>query len=178
MKKLLCLMMVSAPLWCGAQSEGKAALVPPPPRALVPGKTELTLPQLRDRLVLAAPQQLLWSAYEDKVNAYAGAAYREKPVLASQEDTAVHQIGRLVDKLQNRLAALEEVEFTAKALYASLSPEQQKTANQWLISTIPAWVGVAPGASPPEEGRRKAAKPESGTRPHRPGGGAGPGAGF
>ena len=141
---------------------------PAAPRAPT-GKMEITLEQLRDRLLLKPEQQALWIAYAAKVGAYTDVFYREKPVLASQESTATHQVARLVDAMQNRLAALEEVESAAKNLFASLSPDQQKTANQLLIATLPTFSSYAPNA--PDDGKRaKPAKPDSGTRPHRSGG--------
>lgn len=183
LKKLLCLIIALGPVFAGAQALSPAIAassplaVPAAPRAANPGgKLEITLEQLRDRLLLKPEQQALWSAYAAKVGAYAEVFYREKPVLASQESTATHQVARLVDAMQNRLAALEEVEFAAKNLFASLSPDQQKTANQLLIATIPTLSSYAPNA--PEDGKRvKSAKPDSGTRPRR-GGGGGMGSGM
>jgi hypothetical protein len=136
------------------------------------------LPQVRDLLLLTAQQQALWHVFESKVDAYTDAYYRQKPVLPGQDDTATHQIGRMVDNLQNRLAALEDVESAAKALYASLAPEQQKTANQMLLLTIPTFANSGAGLNQPaEDSRRKGGKPEGGTRPHRAGGAGGMGGG-
>lgn len=185
MMKLAWLMIAFGPIVCWAQSDGK--IVPlegsktvevrkPPAYASSAGIYDVTLPQVRDHLALTAQQQPLWSAYESTVNAYAASYYREKPVLPSQEDTAPHQIGRLVDNLQNRLASLEEIERAAKTLYASLTPEQQKIANQMMISTIPTFTSSGSGFSPsPDEDRRKGSKADAGMRPHRGGPGQGRG---
>lgn len=182
MKKLAWTMLVLAPVACWAQSE--AGVVPAPGAAAPPGRAapprpnpaatrEVTLPLLHDRLALTTAQQTLWQVFESKVEAYTETHYRQKPVLPSPEDAAPHQIGRMVDNLQNRLAALEEVEAAAKTLYASLAPGQQKTANQMLLLAIPTFAAVAGGPNQPaEEGRRKGGKPEGGMRSHR---GAGPG---
>lgn len=182
MKKLAWTMLVLAPVACWAQSE--AGVVPAPGIAAPPGRAapprpnpaamrEVTLPLLHDRLALTTAQQTLWQVFESKVEAYTETHYRQKPVLPSPEDAAPHQIGRMVDNLQNRLAALEEVEAAAKTLYASLAPEQQKTANQMLLLAIPTFASAGSGPNQPaEEGRRKGGKPEGGMRAHR---GAGPG---
>ncbi len=158
MKRLAWLVVVAVPLVSWAQSKSP----------------EGSLAQFHDRLALTVQQQGFWSAYESKVDAYVGAYYRQKPVVPAPEDTAPHQIGRLVDNLQNRLAALEEVESAAKVLYASLIPAQQKIANQMLISTIPTFSSADIGSTlPGEDTHRKENKPDSGKRSHRGGAGAG-----
>jgi hypothetical protein len=134
------------------------------------GKYDSPLEQVRDRLALTPEQQALWHAYESKVDAYTGLHYREKPAVPSQEEAAPRQIGRLVDNLQNRLAALEEVENAAKTLYANLSPEQQKTANQMLLSTVPTFASNSSYRQPREEGKAKGGRSEGGTRMRRGGG--------
>lgn len=187
MKKLACLMLVLAPVACWAQSE--AGVLPAPGAAAPPGRAapprpnpaatrEVNLPLLHDRLALTTAQQTLWQVFESKVEAYTETHYRQKPVLPSPEDAAPHQIGRMVDNLQNRLAALEDVESAAKTLYASLTPAQQKTANQMLLLTIPTFAAAGGGPNQPaEEGRRKGGKPDGGMRPHRAGAAAGMGGG-
>ena len=138
------------------------------------GSFELTLEQLRDRLKLAPEQLPLWTNYANKVSAYIEVFYREKPVLASQQNTAPQQVARIVDTLQNRLAAMEEVESATKKLYAALNAEQQKTANQTLLSTIPSFGSGAAGPAS-EDARKKGAKPEG--RGHRGGSAGGGGMG-
>lgn len=187
MKKLAWTMLVLAPVACWAQSQAGAVPTPgadaplgraPPPRPNPAAMREVTLPLLHDRLALTAAQQTLWQVFESKVEAYTETHYRQKPVLPSPEDAAPHQIGRMVDNLQNRLAALEEVEAAAKTLYASLAPEQQKTANQMLLLAIPTLAAVGGGPNQPaEESRRKGGKPEGGMRSHRGGAAGGLGGG-
>lgn len=141
-----------------------------PARPNSPGTREVTLPQVRDLLLLTAQQQALWGVFENKVDAYSSTYYRQKPTLPSPEYSAPHQIGRMVDNLQNRLAALEDVESAAKTLYASLTPAQQKTANQMLLLTIPTFAPSGSGPNQPaDEARRRGGKPEGSMRPHRPG---------
>ena len=109
-----------------------------------------------------------------KVDAYIGQYYRQKPIVPSVDDAAPHQIGRMVDDLQNRLAALEEVESAAKNLYASLTPVQQKTANELLILTIPTFLPASgESTSSTADVRRKDGKTDAARRSRRGGAMAG-----
>ncbi len=181
MKKLFYLLLAMSPVFAGAQTLDPAAtgsgvaVGALRTSANLGGRPEVTLEQLRDRLVLSPQQAAPWNTFADKVSAYADVFYHEKPVLASQESTAPHQVGRLVDNMQNRLAALEEVESAAKRLFASLGPDQQKTANQLLLATIPSF--SFSGKDAPENVRSKSTKPDSATHQHRGGGMGGMGGG-
>jgi hypothetical protein len=158
MKKLAWLVVVVVPIVSWAQSRSP----------------EGSLAQFHDRLALTVQQQGFWSAYESKVEAYTSAYYRQKPVVPAPEDSAPHQVGRMVDNLQNRLAALEEVEIAAKDLYAILIPDQQKIANQLLISTIPTFTSADFGSTlPGEDTHRRDGRTESGKRSHQGGAGGG-----
>ena len=171
MKKRIGLICALAPLLAWSQT-GASPAPGVPVTQNQQGTFELTLEQLRDRLKLSSEQLPLWTNYANKISAYTGVFYREKPVLASQQNTAPQQVARLVDALQNRLAALEEVESATKKLYAALDGEQQKTANQLLLSTVPSFAMGGSGAGS-DDGRKKGAKPEG--RGHRGGMGGGPG---
>jgi len=181
LKNLAWLLLLLGSLTCWAQQGAMAvnAEGASPPHLNNPPRTfDNSIVQVRNLLGLTPEQQPLWRAYESKVDAYTARFYQEKPVVSALEDTAPHQIGRLVDNLQNRLATLEDLEQAAKSLYASLTPEQQKTANQMLLSTIPVLTSSAPGSSPAkEEGRSKEGKAEGGSRPRRSGGSGGLGGG-
>ena len=50
-----------------------------------------------------------------------------------------------MDAARNRLAALEEIADSAKALYAGLSPEQKKVAD----ARLPSLIGLAATSSRP-----------------------------
>ena len=180
MKKLVWLMIILGPIGAWAQSGSNPVSAAAAAATEASGastylnaseKNDSPLAQVRNRLGLTPEQQPLWQAYESKVDAYTALYYRQKPVLASPDDAAVHQIGRMVDNLQNRLAALEDVEQAAKNLYASLSPEQQKTANQVLLSTIPGFGSSVIGSSPlKEDSRHKEGKAAGSSRSRRMGG--------
>src|SRR5437660_178017 len=76
---------------------------------------ELTVHELEEDLKLTAAQQPLWQVYVDKLRALANDVARErgrKPAPAS----VPQQLDRVVDAARNRLAALEEVADSAKAL--------------------------------------------------------------
>jgi hypothetical protein len=152
MKSIVWLTLFWLPLACFAQAEDR-------------------LTELHGRLALTPQQQTVWAAYENYVAAYNSVYYRQKPVVPSPEDAAPHQISRLVDNLQNRLAALEDVEAGAKALYVGLNPDQQKIANQMLILTIPTFTSPGSGFSDTPAKAHTKEKSDSGKRTHR--GGAG-----
>jgi len=153
----LSVMAVTLPALTWAQATGSAPLPPISPSAglLASGQVKLTLPELQDRLVLTVQQQLLWTGFESRVDAYVGLYYRERPVQPSLDLAATQQLAQWLGQQQNRLAALEDVEVAAKALYASLDPEQQQVANQFLLGTIPGFSPVISGSSTAQEQRRK-----------------------
>jgi len=149
---------------------GQSQTPPPPPGPA----SDSSLSSIREQLGLQAAQQAGWQKYETAVNAYIALYYQERPVFASENDAAPTQIRRLVDMHSNRLAALEDIETAAKGLYASLSPAQQKLANQRLLASIPVMGGGSSGGS---MSAGKGGKPDGG-HGHRaggPGGGMGSG---
>ena len=108
--------------------------------------------RLLDRLQLLDAQMPAWAAYRARVEAYSRTFYDEKPLAAFATEPAPRQVGHLVDNLSNRLAALEDVEASAKALYALLTPAQQKIADQYLAASVPmlgAGMGLTPVVSAP-----------------------------
>jgi hypothetical protein len=145
----------------------------PPPISSTTAAPQGGLSQVHDRLKLSDSQQELWSAYVTKIDDYNKVYYQEKPPTPSSGDAAPRQIGRLFDNMQNRLAAMDEIERTAKALYAVLDVGQKKTADQILLSTIPVFASTANFACPvPSQGKPRNERPDG--SPHkRPGGGMG-----
>ena len=156
------------PVLTWAQGTGSAPLPPTPPSAGLSesGQLKLTLPELQARLALTAQQQPLWAGFEARVDAYVGLYYREKPVQPSLDLAATQQLTQWFGQQQNRLAALEDVEVVAKALYASLDPAQQQIANQFMLGILPGFAPVTSGPGVAQEQRRK------------PGSGAGRGRGM
>jgi hypothetical protein len=129
-----------------------------------------TLGAVHDRLKLSNAQEPYWESYVARIDAYTQVFYQEKPASALTGDTAPRQIARTIDNMQNRLAVLDEVERSAKALYAMLDASQKETADQSLLATIPVF-GTA-NCPPMLEGKGKNTKPDG--APHkRHGGGMG-----
>lgn len=158
MKKLAATVALCLPLWALSQT------VPTSPGPAIGNG----LTGVHDQLGLQQSQEAAWQKFELAANAYITLHYQERPVLASESDAAPAQFRRLVDLHSNRLAALEDVESAVKALYATMTPAQQKLANQSLLATIPV-IGGGSGPSSSEKG----SKPEG--RGHR---GGGPGGGM
>ena len=160
------------PFLCLAQSD----LSQPHPPADGMAPTGYTTPagagnmaQLLDHLHLSPEQMPLWDAYSARVAAYTRLYYEEKPASAYVGDSGARQVGRLVDLLQNRLAALEDVESAARVLYAGLNPVQKKLADTALLDSVPVFntlgVSSCPATGTGAGGARK------------DGGGRGPGGG-
>jgi hypothetical protein len=178
-KRAVCLMILLAPMLGWTQSDGKIAPVSPgnpvestkEAKASSPAMREVSFSQVHDRLRLSATQQSLWDIFKGRVDAYTGVYYRQMPSVPTPDDAATHQIGRMVVNLQNRLAALEEVEAAAKSLYESLSPEQQRVANELLILTIPTFLpSISDSIRVPADARRQEGKSDAGKRSRRGGG--------
>jgi len=155
------------PLLCAAQSAG----MPAPPSPAAPVDTISSRAQVADKLHLTAAQQEDWANYVARLDAYSKLFYEEKPVAAYASDTAVRQFGRLTDALQNRLAALEDIETAARQLYATLTPGQQNLANQWLVSTVPVFASAA--SCVPTDNRPGDERRDGGQRSRRGGGSMG-----
>jgi hypothetical protein len=127
--------------------------------------------QVHDRLKLTDAQLPLWLAFMARIDDYSKVYYRERPTSATSGDSAPRQIGRLFDNMQNRLAALDEIERTAKALYAVLDPDQRQTADQLLFSTIPVFASSSNLACPPpNEGKQKGERAEGAQHKRHAGG--------
>ena len=96
--------------------------------------------ELREDLKLTPAQQPAWDSYESKVRAFAADLKRAraaKPSEAEGQETAPQRIDRLVDIARDRLAALEDIADSAKALYAGLTREQKAIADARLATAVP-----------------------------------------
>jgi hypothetical protein len=126
---------------------------------------------LGDRLQLTPTQQAYWADYIAKIDGYTKVFYQEKPASAFKAEAAPRQIGRMIDKLQNQLAALDEVETSAKALYSILTTAQRQTADEWLLSTVPVFSTANLDLCPPtKDGNSRPEKRDAGQRKRHPGG--------
>ena len=125
-----------------------------------------SLAQVHDKLQLTDTQAPLWADYVARLDEYSRVFYGELPAAAYRDDAAPRQIGRLTDKMQVRLAVRDEIEGAAKALYAVLSPEQKKTADQLLITTIPVFASSS-DVSCPAPVKSKSDRSDSSQHQHR-----------
>jgi hypothetical protein len=168
------------PLLCSAQEQSKNIGVPPVPSASASSEAQSVPPlripegsliQVRERLKLTDSQQLFWSDYVARIDDYSKEYYQERPASALSGDAAPRQIGRFIDNMQNRLAVLDEIERSAKALYAVLDAGQRQIADELLLSTIPVFASSANSACPPpNEGKPRNEKADGGQHKRRSGG--------
>lgn len=128
------------------------------------------LRQTAEALALTPTQWPLWDRYQEKI----GALMADQMKLESWQprQSAPQQIGRRVDTVRNRLAAMEDVQEAASKLYAVLDDKQKRTADQMLVATVPAlYSGLSGGGNERSESR--------GSGRGGPGGGmGGPGGGM
>lgn len=124
------------------------------------------LAQVGADLAITDAQRSVWDDYCDAVGALMTDQMRARRVVASS-DNAVQQIGRKVDVVRNRLAAMEDIQMAASRLYTALTPEQQRIADVRLAATVPAlYSGVNA-----DRGERGQPRDRRGPPPGGPGGG-------
>jgi len=98
---------------------------------------EYAIEELREDLKLQPQQQASWDRYVDKVRAIADDATRDRDRLRREPDmSGMQRIDYAVDVARNRYTALEDAADAAKALYKSLSPEQQKSADRRIANVM------------------------------------------
>jgi hypothetical protein len=113
--------------------QGKAGKSEPTPML------EVTLHELQEDLKLVPEQQPLFDAYAETLRGLANDVARERQrqnAAKAVSATLVERIDRNVDALRNRLAAVEDIAQAAKALYARLNPDQQRTADPRLATLM------------------------------------------
>jgi len=93
--------------------------------------------RVKDYLQITPDQENAWNYFVDKVDGYAKQMSVQRQSGTAKPDSAPRKIGRLVDVMQNRLAALEQLEGASKSLYVLLSDAQKKRADDNLVSAIP-----------------------------------------
>jgi hypothetical protein len=91
----------------------------------------MQLTNTRLALKLSSEQNPAWQSYEDKVIGLIS----EQP--QSPGDGAVKQIDRNAELLRGRLAAMQDLAYAAKDLYAILSDDQKAVAERMLGATVP-----------------------------------------
>jgi hypothetical protein len=127
------------------------------PEIGAPRAFDVTLHELEEDLKLTRAQQPLWTRYEDAVRALADDVRRERTPVREEPVDFAQRVDRVVAAYQNRLTAVEEIALAAKALYATLTPEQRRVADPRLatVMAMPLAGGVresgplSPGNMPP-----------------------------
>ena len=116
---------------------------------------DFRLSQLQEALKPTPEQGALWQSFAAKVRAYAEDLSREsgrsidlRPGADTGPAQGLAHIAKAVDAARNRLAALEETEFAAKALYKTLSAEQKSIADVRLPAIVAPRTLAAPGTAP------------------------------
>ena len=109
------------------------------------------LDNLRSQLRLRPDQEAAWSTYQERVGAMLSDQLRPRQEKAVQGN-AMQQIGRQVDGLRNRLAALEEVADAAGQLYRRLDDRQKALADRLLPATLPIYDRSMPAGNGPRSG--------------------------
>ncbi|MFO1059128.1 MAG: Spy/CpxP family protein refolding chaperone [Dongiaceae bacterium] len=96
----------------------------------------------RTELAITDAQGGPWNAFADAVRGAAktlAAAHQAKGP-GDDEGTALDQMQRRIDLLSAHLAALKQIQAAAAPLYAALSPEQKKTADDLMGESMrPRW---------------------------------------
>lgn len=178
-RSLVCVALL-LPLLCSAQGVGAApepitnanattTMLAPPPVAVYDSGAARLLDQLKPD----ATQMPLWLRYNTALERYSKTYFEEKPLSAYASETGARQVGRLVDSLQNRLAALEDVETAARALYAALTPAQRKNADQLMLASVPIYVPAGAALCPTESDKKLRPDQMGQSRSSRHGGGMG-----
>ncbi len=124
----------------GGQSGTRSVM---PQRPVTPEIIDEQLGLLEEALNLTQAQWPAWQRYADQVRALSGDVDRERRrAELAEKENAVQQLDHASDALRNRLTALEDIAGSARALYGTLTPEQQTVANGRLSGVVLRLVGV------------------------------------
>jgi len=116
----------------GADDAGRSS----PELAALTQEFSAHLLEVQQRLKLEAGQQLAWDTFAARAEALMQDQLRGLPAMPERED-AVRRINRRVDVVRNRLAAMEDIADAARQLYALLTAEQRKVADELLPTAVP-----------------------------------------
>lgn len=141
----------------GGPPSGRAAMgeqAMPRGQAGAIDQVQLQLVELEEDLRLAPEQRRAWSLYADRMRSLAGDIARSRTAVRFPKGTAAQQFDFLSDTMRNRLTAFEDIADAGKALYATLTPDQQEIADRRLarvavsLLDIGATPATGPGAAP------------------------------
>lgn len=132
-------------------------------RAYLAQQYQGALARTQDQLRLMPDQQSAWGLYREQVSSLLSDVVNLRATAGPSKQNALSAIGARVDRVRNRLAAMEAVNDAAQALYTQLSSEQRLIADRLLITTVPNLYGdLADG--PTTRGRPPARPGAEGTR--------------
>lgn len=92
---------------------------------------------LRIRLLITPEQSSPWDDFQAKARAWAEEAFRGRTTTAMGEQSALRSMQLRLSEAQNRYALMESLNDSVKKLYATLSPDQQRIADQYLPPILP-----------------------------------------
>jgi hypothetical protein len=96
-----------------------------------------SLKQLYGRLQLTPAQQSAWAGFEKSVKGYSDQFFAEAPLSAFAGEPAPRQVERMAERMQDRMNTVQGIARAAKTLYAVLDAQQKKTADLYLLASIP-----------------------------------------
>jgi hypothetical protein len=117
---------------------------PPPSDSAMADDPTRQLDQLHYQFRLRPEQEKAWAAYQKRIESLLDDGQRERPLEVLSEATAIRQIDTRIDRVRNRLAALEDVADAARALYAQLDESQRALADRLLVRTLPSLLPGGP----------------------------------
>ena len=132
---LLLLLSACAPFGGGGRG-GPSGDAVGPPIISVTDQQQVLLRETAAELKLTPRQLVLWERYQQRVGALMADQLRSEPS-PNRRLSAPQQIDSRVATVRQRLAAIEEVQQAATAVYESLDAEQKKIADQLLAQTVP-----------------------------------------
>lgn len=92
---------------------------------------------LRMRLLITTEQAPAWESFYARSVAWATDAANGRRASAVAEQSALQAVQQRLSEAQNRYALMDDLADAVKKLYAQLTPEQQRTADQYLPPVIP-----------------------------------------
>lgn len=92
---------------------------------------------LRIRLLISPEQSSAWDDFQAKARSWAEEAFRGRMATATGEQSALQSMQFRLSDAKNRYAKMESLNDSVKKLYAILTPDQQRIADQYLPPIIP-----------------------------------------
>ena len=147
----------------GSQGSASGASHLPPPKSTPDAKkadapvslsaqVQETLSRTADELRINGSQEKAWNAYATRVIRLADDISRARFAMRDAQSegvTAPQLFDRIAETAQNRMTAVEEIVDAGRALYATLSPTQQRLADKQLaavVLSLASGIAPAPGA--------------------------------